>query len=307
MPQEDHRTAVKNKPRMLGNALALAVGCLFGLQAWALPVRVSVTNLAPAGGAYLTPLWFGFQDGNFDTYNKGQNVAATFVESLAEDGVINPATGINNPTIMPAFNASGHGFAQGAITGPGSTLPDGSARPPGPLAPGQTAKSAAINLNSAIVNYFSYGAMVIPSNDFFIANDDPKAHPIFDALGNFQPLNFFVLGSDVLDAGTEPDTESMDTAAFFPGPNLGKGGNENGTVHSAQGYIPDGPILTYAPNGTPVFGNADFTAPGYRVAEIRVTVVPEPATLLLFALGMGFMLILFRCELKHTPGRRAWG
>ena len=32
-------------------------------------IQVTVTNNAPAGGAYLTPVWLGFHDGSFDSYN----------------------------------------------------------------------------------------------------------------------------------------------------------------------------------------------------------------------------------------------
>jgi len=264
-----------------GLALVVPTTALAGM----ITVQVTVTNTAPVGGNYLTPVWFGFQDGNFDIYNRGQNVAGTFVEPLAEDGVLSPTSGINDPTIMPTFAASGHGFAQGALVGPGSTLPDGSPRPMGPIAPGQTV-STLLTLDSSQVTYFSYGSMVIPSNDFFIANNDPKAHLIFDSSGNFHAASFIVPGSAVLDAGTEPDTESMTTTAFFPGSNLGQGGAEGGMVHAAQGYIPNGPILTYAPNGIRDFGNADFLASGYQVASIRVTAVPEPGSLTLLGLGL---------------------
>ena len=272
----------------LVSVLACGVALSAPTTATAQPItlRVTITNMAPVGGTYLTPLWFGFHDGGFDVYDLGQNVAGTFVEALAEDGVLMPTDGITAPTIMPAFTASGRGFAQGALMGPGSTLPDGSARPMGPIAPGQTV-STLVTLESTRATYFSFGSMVIPSNDFFIANGDPRAHLVLDAPGVFRALDLTVLGSAVLDAGTEPNTESMETTAFFPGLNLGRGEAEGGTVQAARGYLPNGPILTYAPNGVRNFGNADFLAPGYQIAAISVSTVPEPGSLALLAVGLG--------------------
>ena len=51
-------------------------------------ITVSIENLAPDKGTTLTPLWVGFHNGEFDTYDRG--VAATpGLESLAEDGSAN--------------------------------------------------------------------------------------------------------------------------------------------------------------------------------------------------------------------------
>ena len=286
--------------RSIGLALLLAAaGGLITTQAGAVPLRVSITNLAPNAGTYLTPAWFGVHNGNFDIYNRGENAAGTFVEPLAEDGVSSPTPGINNPTISPAFAASGDGIAQGTLKGPASRLADGTPVAAGKIAPGATATSGPINVDDVDGAYFSYGAMVIPSNDFFIANGDPTAHPLFDADGNLQPLDFFVLGSDVLDAGTEVNDESTNTTAFLTGPNLGRSVDENGVIGSAGGYIPGGPILSYAPNGTPVFDNAQFTDANDRIAEIRVSAVaaadvPEPSTWALTALAAGMILVALR-------------
>jgi len=34
-------------------------------------VTISIENLSPQKGTVLTPLWFGFHDGTFDTYDRG--------------------------------------------------------------------------------------------------------------------------------------------------------------------------------------------------------------------------------------------
>ena len=78
--------------------------------------------------------------------------------------------------------------------------------------------------------------MIIPSNDAFIASPgDPTALRIFDAYGNFLGGTFDVQGSDVMDAGTEVNTER--DAAFLnqTGPNTGQ--TENGVVALHPGFI----------------------------------------------------------------------
>ena len=44
--------------------------------------------------------------------------------------------------------------------------------PPGPLLPGATA-STIFTVDPSINRFFTFGSMVVPSNDYFIGNDDP--------------------------------------------------------------------------------------------------------------------------------------
>lgn len=48
-------------------------------------VIITIENLAPEQGTFLTPFWVGFHNGNFDTYDRGRP-ASPGLESLAEDG-----------------------------------------------------------------------------------------------------------------------------------------------------------------------------------------------------------------------------
>ena len=62
--------------------------CLFlmnGQSDAQIQVRVDVTNNAPAGGVAITPLWVGFHDGSFDSYNGGLS-SQPGLERIAEDG-----------------------------------------------------------------------------------------------------------------------------------------------------------------------------------------------------------------------------
>jgi len=212
-------------------------------------VTVSIENLSPENGAFLTPLWFGFHDGTFDTYDRGRP-SSPGLESLAEDG----ATDL----ISQEFDLASFGTVQGTILGPDGT--------PGPIDPGETATfTVELDPTDPGSRFFNYASMIIPSNDFFIANGNERAHAIFDEAGNFIGADFIVFGSNVLDAGTEVNDEIPANTAFFGQMAPNTGVTENGVVTLAEGFIPDGPILS-----SEDFSNADFTAEGFQVARIRV-------------------------------------
>ncbi|PSN77193.1 hypothetical protein C8B47_23325, partial [filamentous cyanobacterium CCP4] len=212
-------------------------------------VTVSIENLSPENGAFLTPLWFGFHDGTFDTYDRGRPVSPG-LESLAEDGA--------TELISQEFDLAGFGTVQGTILGGEGT--------PGPIDPGETASfTVELDPSDLTSRFFNYASMVIPSNDFFIANGNERAHAIFDEAGNFIGADFIVTGSNVLDAGSEVNDEIPANTAFFGQMAPNTGVSENGVVKLAEGFIPDGPILS-----DPRFSNADFTAEDFQVARIRV-------------------------------------
>lgn len=57
--------------------------------------------------------------------------------------------------------------------------------------------------------YLSYLVKVFPSDDAFVANDNPKAHEVFDREGKFLgPVVIELTGDDVLDAGTRLNDET---------------------------------------------------------------------------------------------------
>lgn len=214
-------------------------------------VTVTVENLAPENGTPLTPLWAGFHDGNFDTYDTGE-AATPGLESLAEDG--------STALISEEFLNSGVGVVDGTISG------DEGANP-GIIDVGETTSfTFTVDRSLASSRYFNYASMVLPSNDAFIANGDPLAHEIFDAEGNFLGADFVVAGDEVLDAGTEVNDEAAESTAFFgqAAPNTGE--TENGVVQSHLGFESRGRILS-----SPDFAGADFSADGYQAARITIT------------------------------------
>ena len=208
-------------------------------------VFVSVQNLSPSQGTALTPVWVGFHDGEFDTYDRGRP-ASPGLERLAEDG--------NNDVISQEFDQSTFGETQGVVAGAG-----------GPIFPGETTGQVFDVEDTEQGQYFNYAAMILPSNDFFIANGNPLAHPIFDDDGNFLGADFIVSGAQVLDAGTEVNDEIPENTAFFGQSTPDTGVVEGGVIQSAEGFIEGGNILS-----SEDFANADFTADGYEVARIRV-------------------------------------
>lgn len=227
-------------------------------------ITVSIENLAPFRSTSITPLWVGFHDGTFDTYSDGQS-ASVELERLAEDG--------NTAPLSASFIASGKGTVDGALSGPLGHN-------------GRTSQSFSLEPSSPQSRFFSYAAMIVPSNDAFIANGDPTSIAIFDANGQFLPQSFFIVGSQIFDAGTEVNDEiPMNTALLGQTvPNTGTA--EAGSVHVHPGFNPKGSggILDVTD-----FTYADFLAAGYPVAHI--TIVPEPSVIALSGLGCFLLLV----------------
>jgi hypothetical protein len=255
--------------------IVLSVLMLGNLASGAL-VTIKVENLAPDDGVYLTPMWLGFDDGSFDLFTAG-NAASAELEALAEDGKLGP--------LQAAFTGDDI-----VITGPGGLI-----GVPPVLDPLES-NTGSLNVDGATNRFLTYAAMVIPSNDAFIGNDN--AIEIFDAGGNFLGKKIImILGAQVWDAGTEVNTE-MD-AAFINQAADGDGVAEGGVVGLHVGFIdsvgnPGGnPIILGGSNGLGAnFDSvgADFTLPYAVVA--RITITPEPATLVL--LGLGSIVFLRR-------------
>jgi len=220
-------------------------------------ITVTVENLAPENGTFITPTWVGFHNGEFDTYDRGRQVSPG-LESLAEDGATDG--------IAAEFLASGNGTIEGTLAGLEGVE--------GPIDPGESV-SQTFTLDSDDPNsrYFNYASMVLPSNDAFIANGDPLGVPVFDEGGNFIGADFIVYGDRVLDAGTEINDELANSTAFFgqSAPNTGE--TEGGVVKLHPGFDPEGRILTEDgsdENAVAAFTSADFTEPGYQLARISV-------------------------------------
>jgi len=248
-------------------------------------VQVSITNLAPAGGVALTPVWVGFHNGSFDTFNSGE-AASSQLEMLAEDG---NASGISsvfaaNGTLAASSKAAAGTRVQGMI---------GAA----PITAGSTASSI-FNLSGGLDNqYFSYASMVLPSSDYFISNGDPFEHDLGSLLAGGGSITFFIgtLG-DVNDAGTEiNDFTTTAGNGLFPGlPPMQGAGNtgadENGVVHDVLDPFAN---FLNVPGGYDT-SNFDFNSynlyphgiASVTISAVPVNAVPVPAAVWLMGSGL---------------------
>jgi len=220
-------------------------------------VKVIIENRAPVNGTWLTPFWVGFHNGSFDYFDLS-SAASGDLENMAEDGNFDP--------LMTSFDNSGLGNAQGLIVS--GAVP--------PFEPNESAEMTfIIDGNDPNNRFFSFGAMVLPSNDAFVGNDNPSAHQIFDNSGNFLGGVFTIYGTDVMDAGTEVNDELPMNTAFFGQMAPNTGVDENGVVHTHPGYLPPGSggVLDSS-----LFVNADFTQMGYEVARITIVRSDTPVS-----------------------------
>lgn len=223
-------------------------------------VNVVLENLAPTNGTFLTPVWVGFHNGTFDTYDGG-TLASTLptpgsdaLERLAEDG--------STAQLMRDFARLARGRRDATLPGPN-----------GPIAPGQgSAMTFLLNANDVRDRYFSYASMVIPSNDAFIANGNPKAHPIFDSNGKVVASDFFVAGPNAVnDAGTEVNDEVPANTAFFGQMAPNTGVSERNVIVAHPGFLDRGRggILDATR-----FSRGDFTIASYPFLRVGLRAAP---------------------------------
>lgn len=227
-------------------------------------VIVNIENLAPSQGTLQTPFWVGFHEGQFDLYDGNTPASndprpgSVAMERLCEDG--------NNAPLAQDFADLSSGV-DATIAGPN-----------GPIAPGEIAsRSFVLDSTSPDQLYFSYASMILPSNDFCIANGNPRAHRIFDDAGNFVGESFFVVGSEALDAGTEVGDEIPANTAFFGQSTPDTGVDENGLIGTIGSDLPAVGFLPPGSGGIlddPRFAMGDFLVPGYPFVKISFQSAP---------------------------------
>ncbi|TWT73480.1 hypothetical protein Pla123a_38160 [Posidoniimonas polymericola] len=275
-------------------ALTLAASAT---AASAVDIRVTIESLAPAGGAVLTPVWVGFHDGSFDSYDGGLS-AQPGLERLAEDGNTGP---------ISADFLAGRTYVDGGVSGtfdnaqPAGQRVDGTivSAGPGPLLPGQTTSQVFSIASDGANRYFSYASMVLPSNDYFVANGSPTAHDLMDLLDGSGSLSF-VIGAPgtVNDAGTEE--EDFDFAApdlgglngLFPGAGFGgiagQTGPDQGPADATTvvANVAGDPYANFLNNDGFDLTGLNFNELPVGIARVTLTAVPEPATVALAALTL---------------------
>ncbi len=239
---------------------AAVLGLTLAASAQAAQVQVKVTaeNLVAANGIGFAPLHLGFNNGSFDAFNLG-SVASAAIQSVAEGG--------SGSAWFPAFAAADASATLGTVVNGG------------PLLPGAMAMNSFM-VDSAANRYFTFAAMVIPSNDFFIGNDSPTKYALFDAGGAQQITSITLRARDIWDAGTEVFDPA---AAAFVGDNDLRA-DQNSVV--AFNFAELNAFNGLATGGGYVL-NSQLAADTevYRIS-FGVTPVPEPGTYALMLAGL---------------------
>lgn len=142
-------------------------------------VTITVENLAPASGVAFAPLHFGFHAGQFDAFDLG-SVATAPIISVTEGG----AGGAWQAAFAAAEPAANRGTVGGLLVA------------------GQM-RSLTLQVDTMTNPFFTFASMAVPSNDFFIGNDNPMRYRVFDAAGNLAITTIDQRASQIWDAGSE--------------------------------------------------------------------------------------------------------
>jgi hypothetical protein len=225
-------------------------------------VTVTITNLASANSVSFAPLHLGFHRGAFDAFNIGQTAGPGIV-SVAEGG----AGGQWQADFAAADPTATRGTIGGALT------------------PGQSPSQSFI-VNAGMNQFFSFASMVIPSNDFFIGNDNAQQYRLFDDAGNLLISSITQRASQIWDAGSE--TFSVSGAAFLVNGNNDLRTPQNGVVsfnfQELMGFDGEMTAAGYVFNSGLTAGQ-DI----YRIEFTSASVVPEPSSMVLLASGLAML------------------
>ena len=250
-------------------ALAAVAG-LAGL-AGAQNIEVTIENTQDDGQFYLTPFWVGLHDGSFDVYDGGA-FAYDFpgITQIAENG--------NTGPLSDRFASMVPGGVQGTFAA--TDGPDGA-----PVyAPGESSTFVLDAGDPTSNRYFSYASMVVPSNDLFVSNGDPMAHPIFGEDGSFLgPLVIEIYGMDVNDNGSEVNNAFGD-AAFSA--NDGQSVAEYVEIRHLFTDDGDADYLASFVGTETAIGTTIESAFGPEQLIGRITIGPAPGALALGAFGI---------------------
>ncbi|OGB04425.1 MAG: glycosyl transferase family 1 [Burkholderiales bacterium RIFCSPHIGHO2_12_FULL_69_20] len=246
-------------------ALALAAGAASTSAGAAdLNVTVTIQNLAPTNSVAFAPTHLGFHSGSFDAFNLGQ---------AAGDGIVSVAEAAAGVAWQADFAAADPTASRGTIDGA--------------LLVGQS-KTATFRVDSTLNPYFTFAAMVIPSNDFFIGNDSPTRFRLFDNAGNLALTSITQTARQVWDAGSEVFDPA---AAAFVG-DIGQRTPQGSVVAFNFAELA---ALNGLTTGAGYTFNSQLAADTeiYRVS-FSAAPVPEPESYALMVAGLGALGLLMR-------------
>lgn len=232
------------------------------IPASSLGAALRITVEAPSNIG-LAPALLSFHDGSNDFFDTGSNASAG-LEALAEVG---------DTSVLQSSLATGDNI----------TIANG-----GPFAPGSS-HSVVINISDTNT-MFSFAAMLLPSNDWFIGNNNAIdiSSLINGGPGSSLTLDF----GRVYDAGTE-----LEDFSFSPGNGIigidtpsspGGGTATTDPISLVSGADPFGGFANISP-GSFDSSAFDFNAAGVgntTLGRVTITNIPEPGTVLLGTLGL---------------------
>ena len=202
------------------------------------------------------------------------------INQAAGAAIVSVAEGGAGVVWQAAFAAADPGAVRGTIGGP--------------LFPGAS-KTGLYLVDAAVNPYFTFAAMVVPSNDFFIGNDSPTEYKLFNGSGQLQISSITVKAHEIWDAGSEVFDPAA--AAFVGNNDLRAPQNSVVARNFAEFYGFNG--LTTAAGYTfssQLTANSDV----YRIS-FSAAAVPEPqsyALMLAGLLGLGWL-----ARRRQTSGR----
>lgn len=239
----------------LAAAMVLA-GLASSAQAALVDITVTVENLVPANGISFAPLHFGFNNGSFDAFNLG---------SVATEAIVSVAEGGAGGAWQAAFAAADPTATRGTLGGL--------------LQPGGTS-SATFTVDSSLNRFFTFAAMVVPSNDFFIGNDSPMRYQLFDAAGNLVISSINQTARQIWDAGSE---------VFDPAASAFVGNNDLRAPQNSVVAFNFAELAAYNGLTTATGYTLDSTLAAdtgiYRIS-FAVAPVPEPETYAMMLAGL---------------------
>lgn len=264
----------------VGLLLILAVNAADQAAAEQVAVRVTVENIAPTNSVATSPLRFGFGNGTFDTFDQGSAAFLLGQSTIADAPIVKIAEGGAGEPWFSTFQSVEPNANLGSVVGTSGVAVD-------PFTPGESS-STTLMVDTAN-QYFSFGSMVVPSNDFFVGNDSPTQYQAFDASGNLILSSIVLTASDVWDAGSE--TEEPANAAFLVVGTNAQRVDENGTVEFNFAELSTFDGLQTAEGYT---FDSDLLSANTELLRISFEVVPEPASFGLFGLGTAALLAMIR-------------
>ena len=248
-----------------GPCAAFILFATVAASAQVVPIRVTIENLGATNGSALSPFTVGFHNGAWDPFDTGAeaNLGIRNIAELGDGGVYLAEFAAAQPQ-----GVSGVVTATTGAFGSGIFLPGGSG-------------SMEFKIDVGVNRFFSFGSMVMPSNDRFVANDETIV--LFDSSGQLVTSSITLMGSDIWDAGTELD--ELFGAAFIQGQHAKEHTPQNGVIKLNSDFGVWAGATTpagYAFNVTPSVGSP--------VARITFTVIPAPGAVVLLAMGATVLL-----------------